>query len=144
MAGFELAFSLLLSAHPRLTHKRYRFYFDPEHPEAPMDGRLQEVDRPVAAAVSAAPPGVVVGPVRSRFGYHFIWVRERLPAIDLSWEDPRTQALLIAELCAPWLVAQKQRYLEDLGRTAPLRVDREAAARAFGSARAEALTARPR
>lgn len=142
--GFELAYSLLLSAHPRLTRKRYRFYFDPKHPEAPMDGRLQEVDRPVAVAVGAAAPDVVVGPIQSRFGYHFLWVHERLPGIDLSWEDPRTQALLVAELCAPWLVARKQRYLDDLGRTAPLRVNREAAARAFGSERAEALTARPR
>lgn len=143
-AGFELAFSLLSGAHPRLTRKRYRFYFDPEHPNAPMDGRLQEVDRPVASAVGAAPVGVVVGPVQSRFGYHFLWVRERLPAVDLSWEDPRTQALLIAELCAPWLVARKRRYLDDLGRTAPLRVDGAAAARAFGPERAAALTARPR
>ncbi|MEZ4266676.1 MAG: peptidylprolyl isomerase [Myxococcota bacterium] len=143
-AGFELAFSLLSADHPRLARKQYRFYFDPDRPDAPMDARLQEVDRPIAQAVGAAGPGVVVGPVRSRFGYHFLWVRDRQPEIDLAWEDPRTQALLVAELCAPWLVARKERYLQDLGRTASLRVLRDAAARAFGAEAADALTAPPR
>lgn len=138
-AAFRRAFELLAAAHPRLVRAQYRFYFDPERPEAPMDGRLQEVDRPVATAVGAATPGTVVGPVQSRFGHHLLWVRERLPAVNLTWDDPRTQALLRVELCPLWWSARRQRYVDDLRRNAPLRLLPQAAARAFGAERARGL-----
>jgi hypothetical protein len=109
---------------PDLFLKRYTFYFDPDHPEAPVDRRLQTVDRVVAEAVAATPPGAVAPLVESRFGHHILRVHARRPGIALPYADPRTQALLRTEACPFFLVAQRDQYLADLAAQTPSRVDR--------------------
>ncbi|MBD90050.1 MAG: hypothetical protein CL940_06920 [Deltaproteobacteria bacterium] len=111
----------------------YIFYHDVGS-QAPSDGRLQTVDAPIAEAVAEAKPGAWIGPVTTRFGHHVLRLKRRRPAIDLPYEDPRTQALLVTELCPAFLLDQRARYVQELVRVQAWRPDNEALHAAFGSA----------
>lgn len=129
-AGVEdltTTFDQALAETQRLALRRYVFYFDPERPDAPIDPRLQEVDREIAEAVSALAPGDVSGVVTTRFGHHTLRLHRARPAIDLRWEDPRTQAILWVELCPAHLEAQRDLYASDLLEALQVTVDRAAA-----------------
>ena len=110
----------------------YTFYHAPESLE-PIDGRLQTVDKPIAEAVAEAKPGAWIGPVSTRFGHHMLRLKRRRPAIQLPYDDPRTQALLVTELCPAFLLDQRGRYVQELVRVQAWRPDEEALRSAFGS-----------
>ena len=111
----------------------YIFYHAPGSP-APVDGRLQTVDAPIAKAVAEAQPGAWIGPITTRFGHHLLRLKRRRPAIDLPFEDPRTQALLVTELCPAFLLDQRARYVQELVRVQGWRPDDRALRAAFGAA----------
>ena len=91
----------------------YVFYHSPDS-TAPIDGRLQTVDAPIAQAVSSTKPGSWIGPIATRFGHHILRLKQQRPEIHLPYEDPRTQALLITELCPAFLTDQRRRYTHEL------------------------------
>jgi hypothetical protein len=109
----------------------YIFYYDPQAPDAPVDGRLQTVDDPIARAVGAGSPTAWIGPIATRFGHHILRVLSRRAAISLSREDPRTDALLRTELCPPFLVEQRERYGSELARNQAWKPFPENLTRAF-------------
>lgn len=120
------AFDQALADSPRLALRRYAFYFDPDRPDAPIDPKLQEVDREIAEAASALSPGDVSAVVTSRFGHHVLRLHGARPAIDLRWDDPRTQALLWVELCPTQLESQRDLLASDLLEALQVTVDRAA------------------
>lgn len=112
--------------------KRYTYFHDPEAPGAKMHWRLQDVDAPIAKAVSDLTPGRVAGPIRTRFGWHVLRLVETRPAADFAYDAPHTQAVLATELCMPFLQAQRERYLADLLATVPLQLELEALKTSLG------------
>jgi|GEM_PF-2179008 len=113
--AFAAAFDAAVADEPRLGFKRYTFYFDPARPDARLDPHLQEVDRPVAVAVAALPsPGTVTPVVETRFGHHVLRLAATRPALDLGFDDPRAQALVVTELCPARLAEERDRFVHDL------------------------------
>ena len=130
-ATFGDAFLAAASDDPRLALTRYTFFFDPAHPDARIDPRLQRVDAPVADAAARLRPGELAPVVTTRFGHHVVRLVATRPAVDQPFEDPRTQATLRAELCAERLDAERERYISDLLAPVGLVVHREALSTAF-------------
>lgn len=112
----------------------YLFYYDPDHPEVSIDGRLQTVDDPIAKAVSGAKESTWIGPLSSRFGYHTLRLKRRRPGLNLPYDSPEVKALLITELCPAFMVDQRARYTLELIRTQAWSPVHEALEAAFGEA----------
>lgn len=49
----------------------------------------------------------------------------------LTWDDPRTQAILTTELCPDYLAGQRERFVTDLLAPLGVTVHRDALAAAF-------------
>jgi len=127
-ADLEVAAARVAIETPEVTAQRYVFFHAADGRQ--VDRRLRQVDRAVAEAVAALEPGELTEPLRSAFGYHVMRLDRRRPAIDLAWADPRTQALLRAELCPIHLAGQVDRLRADLLAALPVSLDEGAIARA--------------
>ncbi len=114
------------TSQPRLAYKEYTFYFEPEaarRDSEKVHWRLQTVDQDLAGPVSSAEIGALVGPVRTRFGHHLLLVLGHRQRIDLGPDDPRTQALLVAQLCPFLLEDVRARFVESLRAQIAVRLD---------------------
>lgn len=127
----ESAMQRIRSEGRQAARSEYLFYYDPARSEAPIDGRLQTVDAPIAEAVSRAKTGSWIGPLSSRFGYHTLRLQGRRPGVNLSFESEATQALLRTELCPAFMVDQRTRYTHELLRAQGWRPVPEALSEAF-------------
>ena len=100
---------------PRLAFKRYTFYFAPGAANGrDAHWRLQTVDPEISAAVAPLRPGQLSEAVRTRFGHHLLLLESRRDAINLLPDDPRTEALLIAELCPSLMASARDRFARSL------------------------------
>lgn len=99
-----------------------------ELPLVARDGTL--VPEYVAATFAAPEPGVLPEPVRTRFGWHAILLREIAPA----WQAPRdeVEAVVREELAIEERAARLEALVRELSSRTPVVIDAEAAERALG------------
>ena len=116
----------------RLGFERYTFFHEPKSSARPAHRRLRRAAKPIVEAVTAARPGAVIGPIPTRQGYTLVRLRGTRPGVHLTWDDPRTQALLRTELCPARVAQARRQYLSDLRRQLPIVIDHEGIEAAWG------------
>lgn len=104
-----------------------------EHSEEPRadqhGGLLAKVPRKnldtgfAEAAFAIEKKGEVVGPVKSRYGWHLIQLVEVYPAVKRSFDEVKDE--IIAQLRAEYRGRKRQEYLDNLKAAAQLKADPE-------------------
>jgi len=108
---------------PRLRFRRYTFFYDEAHPPHPL---LRYAPKALSDALVKTPEGELTPPLPTQEGYTILRLRSTQEHPKLTWDDPRTQALLRTELCPfVWQRAMAQ-YTDDLLTQSSLRIDFEA------------------
>lgn len=96
------------SSAPRLAYQEFLFTFDEER--GIQRGRVV-IDDAVVAQVVKTPVGQFAPPVRSRFGWHILYVRESIPPESRGLEDPTVRHEIATTFRAR---LQQMRFLEFL------------------------------
>ncbi|MCB9740814.1 MAG: hypothetical protein H6747_16230 [Deltaproteobacteria bacterium] len=126
------AFEAAVAASDGVSLRRYRF-FDSEDGRFPAsafrraDPALEAAVRPLNAL------GAIVGPIETGVGASVVMWAGHRPARDQRKEDAEIQRVLRAEACAALANAERDAFLERLGRAASVTWRKDAIARAFGA-----------
>lgn len=91
---------------PRLAYQEFPFTFDEER--GVQRGRVL-IDDAVVAQVVKTPVGQIAPPVRSRFGWHILYVRKSIAPESRGLDDPAVRHEIAT---AFWARLQQMRFLE--------------------------------
>ncbi len=100
--------------------RRYRVAYDYDAPPDAQPGRWLVVDPNIRAALRGQPAGTVVGPVRSAYGAHVLFVAAHEPPASGDFDDPDVQRALRRAVCAERVAAERVEYLRSLAASAPV------------------------
>ena len=121
--GFGQAFNERRPHTPRLRFRRVTLFYDKG---VAIPRRLRRPSPEESLSLTKLKVGHMGDPIETREGLTLMRLRRKEAPKRLSWDDPRTQAILRTELCpSVWHKAREQ-YLRDLRRQMPISVDYEA------------------
>lgn len=113
--------------HPRLGVNTYSFFYNVNLPHEEQRG-YNVVNENVAKAVMALAVGEVSAPVRSRNGWHILYLIEHDPEEHRTIDDPEVRREIIAELLPARQQAEYQAWMQALRQMYRATVDPEALA----------------
>ena len=92
----------------------YRFAYDYERPVDDQGGNWVLVDPGIRKAVKNAQAGSLVGPIKSTYGWHLLFIRSHSLPENLAFEAPEAQRRLKDELCKQNQQRMRRQLLQDI------------------------------